>query len=80
MNTWNTWPFGVGVGDSWLFILLKFVFIGVVLGVIILILRSLLGIKRKTPLDILKERLARGEITPQEYERLKRIIKEEEAT
>ncbi|HFA60287.1 MAG TPA: SHOCT domain-containing protein, partial [Rhodospirillales bacterium] len=32
------------------------------------------GSARPDPLDILKERLARGEITPEEYEERKRVL------
>ncbi len=77
MNTWHTWPFGWGMGDSLIFMLAKFVFIGIILGGIIFILKISLGIGRDSPLEVLKKRLARGEITLEEYKRLKRALEEE---
>ncbi len=77
MNTWHTWPFGWGMEDGLGFILAKFVFIGLVLGLIIFILKLALGIKRDSPLELLKKRLVRGEITVEEYEKLRKTLEEE---
>lgn len=80
MHRWSTWPFGMGVVDSWIFIILKFIFIGLVLGIIIVLLRWFLNLGDKEiykdPLDILKQRLAKGEIDIEEYENLKKKIKD----
>ena len=80
MHRWSTWPFGIGVVDSWMFIILKFLFIGLILGIIIVLLRWFLSIGNKElhedPLDILKQRLAKGEIDLEEYESLKKKIKD----
>ncbi len=82
MNHFHTWPFGSGVSDSLLFIILKFLFIGIVLGVIIWILKLFLGntdnLNKEDPLEVLKLRLAKGEISLEEFDKLKeRIFKEE---
>lgn len=81
MNHFHTWPFGTGVFDSWLFIILKFVFIGLVLGLIIWILKLFLGDinenKKEDPLDVLKLRLVKGEISLDEFDKLKKKILEE---
>lgn len=79
MRDFHTWPFGVGVSDGFLFIILKFLFIGLILGAIILILKLILGdsFKRDTPpdpLEVLKIRLAKGEVSEEEYSRLRSII------
>lgn len=55
--------------------LLVFSLVALVVGV----LRRLLHRKDNTPLDILKSRLARGEISTQEFERLRALIRDEDA-
>ena len=82
MNYYHTWPFGLGVSDGLLFIVLKFLFIGLVLGFIILILKLILGPSLKKdiqldPSEILKIRLAKGEISEEEYNKLRSIINNE---
>ncbi len=82
MNYYHTWPFGLGVSDGLLFIVLKFLFIGLILGFIIFILKLILGpsLKKDIPLDpseILKIRLAKGEISEEEYNKLRSIIDNE---
>lgn len=66
---------GWGMGLGWLFMLLFWAL--VILGIVGLIkwLRSPDGAgSRPSPLDILKERYARGEIDRDEYERKKRDL------
>lgn len=82
MNYYHTWPFGLGVSDGLLFIVLKFLFIGLVLGFIIFILKLILGPSLKKdiqldPSEILKIRLAKGEISEEEYNKLRSIINNE---
>lgn len=82
MSHYHTWPFGMGVSDGLLFILLKFLFIGVILGLIIFILKLILGPSLKNniqldPIEILKTRLAKGEISEEEYKRLRSLINKE---
>jgi len=82
MSHYHTWPFGVGASDGLLFIVLKFLFIGVILGFIIFILKLILGPSLKKdiqsdPTEILKIRLAKGEISEEEYNRLLSLINKE---
>ncbi len=58
------------------------IFWAVVLAVIVFLVRGLLaggqqGRTGETPLDILKQRYARGEITHDEYARMKEELKKE---
>jgi putative membrane protein len=69
--------FGWGMGLSWLFFILFWVLI--ILGAIYLIKLIARGGRTKTeeetPLDILKRRYARGEISKDEFERIKEDLK-----
>ncbi len=64
--------YGWGMGFGWIFMI---IFWGlVILGIVYLIQVVSKGTKKEdteTPLDILKKRYARGEITKEEYERMK---------
>jgi len=84
---WVNFPFGPGHTGSWLASVAKFALIGAFLALIILFLRVMFGpggpLRDKEfdeentgeePLEILKRRLAEGEITPEEYEQRKRLI------
>lgn len=66
---------GMGMGMGWIFMIL---FWGLVIfGALVLFRRSAGsdgGESRKTPLDILKERYARGEIGKEEFEQKRRDI------
>lgn len=73
------WPYGGGwMGFGWIFML--FFWALIILGVIALL--RWLGMScnghrqapRKTPLDILQERYARGEIEREEYEQKRRDL------
>lgn len=63
---------GWGMGFGWIFMI---IFWGlVILGIVYLIQVVSKGTKKEdteTPLDILKKRYAKGEITKEEYERMK---------
>lgn len=90
---WESWPFGAGFTAGWLMTLSKFVFIGLILGLIMLALRILFGprgplrdkdLEREAEeekqriseaMDILRKRLAAGEISEEEFERKKWLIK-----
>ncbi|MFO7817325.1 MAG: SHOCT domain-containing protein [Thermodesulfobacteriota bacterium] len=90
---WSSWPFGPGFTAGWLMSITKFVFIGLVLGLIMLVLRLLFGPKgpfrdkelereaeeekRKVQeaVDILNKRLAKGEISEEEFMRKKRMLR-----
>lgn len=58
--------------------LMGIIFIGLIALLIYLLVRSLKGSDRplETPLDILKKRYARGEITKEDFDRLKKDIAE----
>jgi putative membrane protein len=74
---WNGMGFGGwGWGGGWWHMVL---FWGLIIGVIVLIVRVLGGgvgtsVGDKTPLQILKERYARGEIGKDEFEQKKRDL------
>ena len=59
--------------------IINLVLIGALGFVSFIIVRRLLRRKDGTPLDILKARLARGEIDTQEFERLRALIRDEDA-
>mgnify|MGYP006292218649 CR=1 FL=1 len=90
---WAHWPFGPGFEGSWLYAILKFVFIAVILALLLALLRWAFGpggFMRDKDLDeeakaeqeskqealrILDERLAKGEISVEEYEQRKQALK-----
>ena len=65
---------GWGMGFGWLFMILFWAL--VIIGIIVLIrwLADQSGSRAKTPIEILKERYARGEIQREEYEQKKRDL------
>ena len=91
--SWSKWPFGPGITGGWLFAVTKFVFIGFVLALIILFLRWLFGPggrlrdpeldadtgseEQESPMQILNRRFAQGEISEQEFEAKKRLIRDD---
>jgi len=68
-----------GLGFGWIFIILLF-WILIILAIVFLIRRLFISIPkgetRKTPLEILKERYARGEIDKKEFEEKKHDLQE----
>jgi len=84
---WAAWPFGPGPAGGVLLMLSKFVFIACVLALIIFLLRWAFGPggrfrderseSRERALESLDMRLARGEITPEEYRQRKKALFEE---
>ncbi|CEI82993.1 hypothetical protein J18TS1_07090 [Oceanobacillus oncorhynchi subsp. incaldanensis] len=68
-----------GYGSFWTVILMIIFWIGLISFGIFLIASFIKGDKKRTPLQIIKERLAKGEINELEYERLKSIIKEKKS-
>jgi putative membrane protein len=75
-NNWNNMMSWGGFGFGWIFMIVFWMLI--VLGVVALV-RYLGGAKQssagKTPLDILKERYAKGEINKKEFEEMKKDIR-----
>ena len=92
-QNWSKWPFGPSFTGGWLLAISKFVFIGFVLALIILILRHLFGPggrlrdpefdtensiqEKEGPVQILERRLAQGEISEQEFQVKKRLIQDD---
>lgn len=77
---WHMWNGGWG---GWIFgPLMMIVFIGVIVAVVVLLVRGLAGpahhgagpSSRTDPLDILKERFARGEIDREDFEDRRRTL------
>ncbi len=85
--SWAAWPFGPGPTGSVLLILSRFVFIAIVLALIILLLRWAFGPggrfrddgaeSREKALEELDMRLARGEISTEEYRQRKKALLQE---
>lgn len=65
-----------GYGSFWSIILMIIFWAGLISFGIFLITNFINGGKKKTPLQIIKKRLAKSEIDETEYERLKSIIKQ----
>jgi putative membrane protein len=67
------WGYGWGMGFGWVFMI--FFWVLVILGVVYVIKSVMPGAKKEkageTALDILKKRYAKGEITKEEFERIK---------
>jgi putative membrane protein len=70
-----------GYGGGWMFVLGGFLFIvfwAVIISLIIWAIRKYTGstgnISSKSPLDIAKERYAKGEITKEQFEQLKKDL------
>jgi len=89
-STWMHWPFGPSLTGGWLETLAKFAFIGLVLALVLGLLRWAFGPggryrdqgdqdqqdrqSRQQALDILRRRLAEGEISPEEFAERKELI------
>lgn len=71
------WDYGWGMGFGWVFMVLFWVL--VVLGIAYFIRVVTTGAKKETggdtALDILKKRYAKGEITKEEFEKIKNDLK-----
>lgn len=76
MMQWENYGWGMGMGFGWLFMLAFWILI--IAGVVYLVKLVAGGEKRtagETPLDILKKRYAKGEVTREEYEKMKDDLK-----
>jgi uncharacterized membrane protein len=89
-SPWRHWPFGPSLTGGWLLALTKFVFIGLVLALILWLLRWAFGPggrfrdqedereqnrqSKLEAMDILRRRLAQGEISPDEFEDRKKLL------
>ena len=74
MGDWGAWHWGMGFG--WIFAILFWVLVLVAVVAVAKWLSSSIARPGAStrPLDILKERYARGEITRDEYEQMRRDI------
>jgi len=66
-----------GYGSFWSMILMIIFWVGLISFGIFLITNFINGGNKNTSLNIIQERLAKGEIDETEYERLKSIIKQD---
>lgn len=66
-----------GYGSFWSMILMIIFWVGLISLGIFLITNFINGGNKKTSLQIIKERLAKGEIDETEYERLKSILEQD---
>ena len=74
MMNWGNWGgYGWGMGFGWIFMILFWALavLGIAYIVQTLSRRSGQSGKEDTPLDILKKRYAKGELTKEEFERMK---------
>ncbi len=75
---WGYWGnYGWGMGFGWIFIILFRVL--VILGIVYLVQKMIRSAGKpkgeETPLDILKRRYAKGEISKEEFERMRDDLK-----
>lgn len=75
MMPWGNYGWGMGFG--WIFMIIFWVL--VILGVVYIVQTAIKSEKesekKETPFDILKKRYAKGEISKEEYERMKEELK-----
>ena len=70
------WDYGWGMGFGWVFMI--FFWVLVIFGIVYFIRFFMIGAKETsgdTALDILKKRYAKGEITKEEFEKIKNDLK-----
>ncbi|WP_051822475.1 hypothetical protein [Desulfonatronum thiodismutans] len=91
-SEWAHWPFGPSFVGSWLNMLTKFVFIGLVLAAMMYLLRYLFGPggpMRDDDLDapsdeqaleqalaVLRKRMMEGRIEPEDFERARKLMEQ----
>ena len=71
------WGSGYGWGMTVIGILMMLVFWGGIFALAVLVMRSIGGQRigqRDAAMDALRKRLASGEITPEEYERVRKVL------
>jgi len=70
-------PMGHGYGSFWTMAIMIVFWLGLTSLGIILIVNFIRGDRKRSPIDILQERLAKGDISIDDYERLKSRIEQE---
>ncbi|SDB12965.1 Uncharacterized membrane protein [Desulfonatronum thiosulfatophilum] len=87
-SEWSHWPFGPTFVGSWLNMLTKFIFIGLVLALMMYMLRYLFGPggpmreepemgeeqKVELAVELLRRRMEQGRIDALEFERIKKLL------
>ena len=71
MMNWGNYGWGMGFGWIFMVLFLTLVILGIVYIVQAISRKSGQSGTQETPLDILKKRYAKGEITKEEFERMK---------
>jgi putative membrane protein len=74
MMQWGNWGnYGWGMGSGWILMILfwALVILGIVYVVQAISRRAVRSGPEETPLDILKKRYAKGEISKEEFERMR---------
>ncbi len=75
MNNWNGFSgWGMGLGFIFMLLFWGLVILGIAALIRLLMTSSSRGPRDKTPLEIVQERYARGEIDREEYEQKKRDL------
>ena len=91
-SEWAHWPFGPSYLGSWLNMLTKFIFIGLILALMMYLLRYLFGPggpMREDPqaessdeqvleqaVAVLRKRMLEGRIDPEDFERAKKLMEQ----
>jgi len=73
MMHWFGGNYGFGMGFGWIFMILFWV---IVIYIVVALVKKAGSGEKDTAEDILKKRYARGEISKEEFERLKKDIRE----
>ncbi|TMN23344.1 SHOCT domain-containing protein [Lentibacillus cibarius] len=68
----------MGYGSYWPMIMMAIIWIGLIVVAVVLIANFVNGGRKQRPLEIAKERLAKGEISEEEYDRLKQKLKDKQ--
>ena len=74
MGDWSGWGWGMGFGGIFMILFWALIVLGVVALAKWLFTTSGSAGSSKSPLDVLKERYARGEINREQYEQMRRDL------
>ena len=70
----NEMNYGWQMGDGWFYVIIISVVIICLIAVIVIQKRAHNRLKYKSPIEIIKERFAKGEISREEYEEKRKLI------